>query len=92
MIRTTRKPLCTYVWLVTSRIEPAKMQTAWKFNRQTPGGAKKKKNPGALFEPEYDFKIQGMAPVDFGTNDFVASIRPASRIEHKVDIDMMEVT
>ena len=71
---------------------PQKCKQPGSLIGRPPGGLKKKKNPGALFEPEYDFKIQGMAPVDFGTNDFVASIRPASRIEHKVDIDMMEVT
>ena len=28
----------TYVWLVTARIDPAKKQTAWTFDRQTPRG------------------------------------------------------
>ena len=56
-----------------------KGRTAWTFDRP-PGGGKKRKKIPKDFEPEYDFKIQGMAPVDFGTNDFVASIAERQEI------------
>jgi hypothetical protein len=39
-----------------------------------PRGGKKGKRIHEAFDPEYDFIIEGMAPVDFGTNEFVAPI------------------
>jgi hypothetical protein len=59
MVWLTGKPRQPYDWLDTARIDLAKKQTAWTFDRQTPGGGlKKKENPGALRAPSMISKFK----------------------------------